>query len=96
VAAALCAHAPSLTAAQQRAVLVLAVPPLLVLGVGWLLPGLPSLGYFSLPHVVVSALSFRPGFTGAWGGMAALAAYSLVGAGALALARWQLRRWPPA
>ncbi|HTE19455.1 MAG TPA: hypothetical protein VK689_13885 [Armatimonadota bacterium] len=91
VVGALCVRAPSLTTAQQRAALWLLAPPLTALGTGFLLPRLPGIGYISLPHVLFSALQFRPGFADPPHALLALLAYGALGAVALGLAIVQLR-----
>lgn len=95
VVALFCVRSPSLTTAQQRALLWLLGPPLIALIAGWLLPHLRSIGYVSLPHVLFSALRFSPGFAGPLAALAALGAYAALGALAFGLAAWDLRRRPP-
>ncbi len=88
-------HAPSLTAAQQRAALLLVLPPALASGAVWLLPQLSGLGYLSLPHVLFSALRFRPPFAAGPEALLAFMAWSGAAAAALCLSVWLLRRRPP-
>ncbi len=96
LAAGLCVRAPTLAAAQQRALLLLVLPPAAVFAAGWLLPELRGPGYLSLPHLVGAALRFQPPFGGPAAALAGLALYALAGALGVAAAAWQLRRWPPA
>jgi hypothetical protein len=94
LAGALCVRTPSLTAAQQRTVLAVVLPPLAAVA-GWLLlPGLRGLGIISMPHVVFSAQRFAPGFADTGAALLVIAAYGLSVPLLLGLAAWQLRRWP--
>jgi hypothetical protein len=90
-----CATAPSLTSAQQRALLLLGVPPLIIAAGSWLLPGLHGPGFLSLPQLVLAAQGFRPGWAAPVPTLAALGAYAAMVPASLWLADWQLRRWPP-
>ncbi len=92
VTAALCATAASLTVAQQRAVVWLVLPVGLVLAGQWLLPGLTGPLYLSMPHVLLSALRFDPGFAGPLQALVAFLVYGVVGVISLKAAVWQLRR----
>jgi hypothetical protein len=91
----LCVQAPSLTAAQQRALLWLLTPTALALGSAWLLPGLPGVRWISPAMILWSALSFHPGFAAPAGTLVALGAFAASGALALLGAIGVLRRWPP-
>jgi len=95
LAGALCVRTPSLTAAQQRTILAVVIPPLIALAGGWLLPGLGSLGIVSVPHILLSAQRFVPGFADPGFALVVLAMYALTIPLFLLLASWQLRRWPP-
>ena len=90
-----CALAPSLTAAQQRALVLLMLPPLVAAIGSWLLPGLHGLGILSLPQLLFVGQGFRA--TGATHTftLLVLGLYSAAIPVSLRLADWQLRRWPP-
>jgi ABC-type transport system involved in multi-copper enzyme maturation permease subunit len=95
VAGALCARAPSLTAAQQRALCLLLAPLGAALIGGWLLPGLPGIGFISMPHLLASAQRFTPGFASPAAALGVLSLYAVAAPAGLWLTEWQLRRWPP-
>jgi hypothetical protein len=90
-----CATAPSLTSAQQRALLLLVLPPLVAAIGSWLLPGLDGLNNLSLPQLFLTAQGFQagPAITAATFGTLGL--YALGIPAGIWLADWQLRRWPP-
>lgn len=89
------ATAPSLAAAQQRALVLLTVPVFVTAAGAWLLPGLRELGYLSLPQLLWLAQGFRPGWAAPGAVALALAGYAVLVPAGLWATDWQLRRWPP-
>lgn len=86
LAAAFCLRAPTLTAAQQRALLIVLAPVTTVTLALWLLPHLTELGYLSPAHLLISALRFHPGFAPPRSALLAFALNAIGGATALWLA----------
>lgn len=89
------ATAPSLAAAQQRALVLLTLPVLIAAAGAWLLPGLRELGYLSLPQLLWIGQGFRHGWATPGAVATALAGYAALVPAGLWATDWLLRRWPP-